>query len=80
MGSSTARPWLGLFAALGASAGWAALLLPSLAFASSPCPREARDPILPWSWLGVFARGWGHPYQKGDGGAQITSLGTDTGA
>ena len=71
MGSSTARPWSGLFAAVGASACRVALLLPSLAFASSPCPGEARDPALPWPWLSACAVGWGHPYRKGDGGAQI---------
>jgi len=53
VGSSTARRRSGWFAALGASACRVAPLLPSLAFASSPCPGEARDPALPWP--GVFA-------------------------
>lgn len=39
------RPRAGLFA-LGASVCQITLLLPSLAFASSLCPEEARDPAL----------------------------------
>lgn len=76
MGSSTARPRAGLFA-LGASVCQIALLLPSLAFASSLCPEEARDPALSWSRLSVCAAGWGLVSTKGmeEHGCLLTGIG-----